>query len=99
MCGIAAILSRDGPVPAAALRRATAALRHRGPDAERTWVSPSDRVGLGHTLLVITDPQGHQPIARGDGRLHIIVNGQFLRLQADSGGVGSAGAPFSHPLG
>ena len=41
MCGIAAILSQSGPVPAAALRRATAALRHRGPDAERTWVSPS----------------------------------------------------------
>ena len=77
MCGIAAILSRNGPVDAGALRRATAALRHRGPDAERTWVSPSGRVGLGHTLLVINDPQGHQPIASEDGRLHIIVNGQF----------------------
>ena len=77
MCGIAAILSQGGPVPEAALRRATRALRHRGPDAERTWVSPSGRVGLGHTLLVINDPQGHQPIASEDGRLHIIVNGQF----------------------
>ena len=86
MCGIAAILSRDGPVPAAALRRATAALRHRGPDAERTWVSPSGRVGLGHTLLVINDPEGHQPIASEDGRLHIIVNGQFYdfaRIRAE----------------
>ena len=81
MCGIAAILSRDGPVDAAALRRATGALRHRGPDAERTWVSPSGRVGLGHTLLVINDPQGHQPIASEDGRLHIIVNGQFYDFQ------------------
>ena len=81
MCGIAAILSRDGPVDAAALRRATRALRHRGPDAERTWVSPSGRVGLGHTLLVINDPQGHQPIASEDGRLHIIVNGQFYDFQ------------------
>ena len=77
MCGIAAILSRDGPVDAVALRRATRALRHRGPDAERTWVSPSGRVGLGHTLLVINDPEGHQPIASEDGRLHIVVNGQF----------------------
>ena len=86
MCGIAAILSQNGPVPAAALRRATAALRHRGPDAERTWVSPSGRVGLGHTLLVINDPQGHQPIASEDGRLHIIVNGQFYdfkRIRAE----------------
>ncbi len=81
MCGIAAILSQNGPVDAAALRRATGALRHRGPDAERTWVSPSGRVGLGHTLLVINDPQGHQPIASEDGRLHIIVNGQFYDFQ------------------
>ena len=77
MCGIAAILSRDGPVDAVALRRATRALRHRGPDAERTWVSPSGRVGLGHTLLVINDPEGHQPITSENGRLRIVVNGQF----------------------
>ena len=86
MCGIAAILSRDGPVDPAAVRRATRALRHRGPDAERTWVSPSGRVGLGHTLLAINDPEGVQPIASEDGRLRIIVNGQFYdhhRIRAE----------------
>ena len=86
MCGIAAILSQGGPVPEGAVRRATRALRHRGPDAERTWVSPSGRVGLGHTLLVINDPEGVQPIASEDGRLHIIVNGQFYdfaRIRAE----------------
>ncbi len=77
MCGIAAILSPDGPVPAQALRRATTALRHRGPDGEGIWIAPSGRAGLGHTLLAITDPEGHQPIASEDGRLHIIHNGQF----------------------
>lgn len=86
MCGIAAILSRNGPVDPGAVRRATRALRHRGPDAERTWVSPSGRVGLGHTLLVINDPEGVQPIASEDGRLRIIVNGQFYdfkRIRAE----------------
>ncbi len=86
MCGIAAILSHDGPVPAVALRSATAALRHRGPDAERTWVSRSGRVGLGHTLLAINDPEGVQPIADEHGRLHIVVNGQFYdfaRIRAE----------------
>ena len=86
MCGIAAILSRNGPVDEGAVRRATRALRHRGPDAERTWVSPSGRVGLGHTLLVINDPEGVQPIASEDGRLRIIVNGQFYdfkRIRAE----------------
>ena len=77
MCGIVAILSRNGPVPEPALRRATAALRHRGPDGERTWLSPTRRAGLGHTLLAINDPEGFQPIASEDGRLRIIVNGQF----------------------
>ena len=77
MCGIAAILSREGPVPERALRRATAALRHRGPDGEQSWISPSGRIGLGHTLLAINDPKGTQPIASEDGRLHIIVNGEF----------------------
>ena len=86
MCGIAAILSRNGPVDPGAVRRATRALRHRGPDAERTWVSPSGRVGLGHTLLVINDPEGVQPIVSEDGRLRIIVNGQFYdfkRIRAE----------------
>ena len=86
MCGIAAILSHDGPVDAGAVRRATRALRHRGPDAERTWVSPSGRIALGHRLLVINDPDGHQPIASEDGRLHIVVNGQFYdfkRIRAE----------------
>ena len=86
MCGIAAILSQRGPVPAGALRRATAALRHRGPDAERTWVSPSGRIGLGHTLLAINDPDGVQPIASEDGRLYIVANGQFYdfaRIRAE----------------
>lgn len=86
MCGIAAILSRNGPVDPGAVRRSTRALRHRGPDAERTWVSPSGRVGLGHTLLVINDPEGVQPIASEDGRLRIIVNGQFYdfaRIRAE----------------
>ncbi len=61
----------------AALRRATRALRHRGPDAERHWRSPQGRVVLGHTLLAITAPDGYQPIASEDGRLHLVHNGQF----------------------
>ena len=86
MCGIVAILSRNGPVPEPALRRATAALEHRGPDGTRTWVSPTGRAGLGHTLLAINDPEGFQPIASEDGRLRIIVNGQFYdfaRIRAE----------------
>ena len=81
MCGIAAILSRDGPIDPAAIRRATTALRHRGPDAERTWVSPRGQVALGHTLLAVTAPDGRQPIASEDGRFHLVHNGQFYDYQ------------------
>ncbi len=77
MCGIAAILSPHEPVDPAALRRATNALRHRGPDAERHWVSPRGQVALGHTLLAVTAPDGRQPIASEDGRFHLVHNGQF----------------------
>ena len=96
MCGIAVILSPDPghPVPEQALRRATAALRHRGPDGERIWVSPSGRAGLGHNLLAITDPEGHQPIASEDGRLHIVVNGQFYDYKRIRKGLEAKGHRF-----
>ena len=96
MCGIAVILSPNPghPVPEQALRRATAALRHRGPDGERIWVSPSRRAGLGHNLLAITDPEGHQPIASEDGRLHIVVNGQFYDYKRIRKGLEAKGHRF-----
>ncbi|MYJ18097.1 MAG: asparagine synthase (glutamine-hydrolyzing), partial [Gemmatimonadetes bacterium] len=94
MCGIAAILSPHGPVPAQALRRATTALRHRGPDGEGIWIAPSGRAGLGHTLLAITDPEGHQPIASEDGRLHIIHNGQFYDYRRIRASLEASGHRF-----
>lgn len=77
MCGIVAIVSRNEPVPERALWRATAALRHRGPDGERTWISPSGTAGLGHTRLAINDPDGAQPISNENGDLHLVANGEF----------------------
>jgi asparagine synthase (glutamine-hydrolysing) len=86
MCGLVAILSRDAPIRGEALRDATAALRHRGPDGERTWTAADGRVGLGHTRLALIDPTGHQPIASEDDQCRIVVNGElydFERIRAD----------------
>ena len=94
MCGIVAILSRSGPVPGPGLRRAAAALAHRGPDGTRTWISPTGRAGLGHTLLAINDPEGFQPIASEDGRLRIIVNGQFYGFAQIRAGLERRGHRF-----
>src|SRR5215813_564044 len=83
MCGIAALFSSGGRVSAEALKRATKALHHRGPDSQGIWLSPSQRVGLGHARLSIIDlATGDQPIASEDGRAHIVVNGEFYGYEA-----------------
>jgi asparagine synthase (glutamine-hydrolysing) len=82
MCGIVSILSREEPLTETPLRRALAALRHRGPDGEGLWLSPDRRVALGHTRLGIIDPLGGvQPIASEDGQLQIVVNGEFYDFE------------------
>src|SRR5216117_4036564 len=82
MCGIAAFFSHDKPVPAKALKRATKALHHRGPDSQGVWFSPNQHVGLGHARLSIIDlTTGDQPIANEDERIHIIVNGEFYDFE------------------
>jgi len=40
MCGIVAVVSRQGRVDGGALKRATQRLHHRGPDAHHVWVDP-----------------------------------------------------------
>ena len=82
MCGIAAFFSRNQPVSENALKNATAALHHRGPDNQRQWLSPDGRVGLGHARLSIIDLSGgDQPIASEDERLRIVVNGEFYDFE------------------
>ena len=79
MCGIVTSFSRNGEaVSAEALRRATHALRHRGPDGQRHWVAPHGRVGMGHARLSIIDLEtGDQPIANEDEQIRVVVNGEF----------------------
>ena len=82
MCGIVAAISKTGGVRAEALGRATACLRHRGPDAQHVWVAADGRAGLGHARLSIIDLEtGDQPIANEDGRLRIVVNGEFYDFE------------------
>jgi asparagine synthase (glutamine-hydrolysing) len=82
MCGIAAFFARGQPVAENSLERATAAMRHRGPDNQRHWFSPDGRVGLGHARLSIIDLSGgDQPIASEDESLRIVVNGEFYDFE------------------
>ena len=82
MCGIASVLSWNGPMDEAALRQAVASLRHRGPDGQGIWLSDDRRVGLGHARLSIIDLHtGGQPIASEEGRVHAVVNGEFYGFE------------------
>ncbi len=94
MCGIVAIRPWHSPVAHEAVHRATAALRHRGPDGQRIWTSPSGRIGLGHARLAINDPEGAQPIASEDERLRIAANGEFYDFRRMRGVLQAGGHRF-----
>jgi asparagine synthase (glutamine-hydrolysing) len=83
MCGIVAFFSRRDRISVPALQRATQSLHHRGPDGQRHWVSPDQRIALGHARLSIIDlTTGDQPIANEDDKIHIVVNGEFYGYEA-----------------
>jgi|SRR5271165_120279 len=83
MCGIVALHSRRDPISASALQRATQSLYHRGPDGQGYWISPDQRVALGHARLSIIDLRtGDQPIANEEENIRIVVNGEFYGFEA-----------------
>jgi len=78
MCGICGIFNFESHAPAdrAALKRATDAMAHRGPDDEGFYVD--GELGLGNRRLSIIDlPGGHQPMANEDRTIWITYNGEI----------------------
>ncbi|KAL0933418.1 asparagine synthase [Colletotrichum truncatum] len=63
----------------AQLKKSLQAISHRGPDAQGTWISKDQFVGLGHCRLSINDltSDGNQPIHSDDGTIHAVVNGEI----------------------
>jgi asparagine synthase (glutamine-hydrolysing) len=79
MCGIAGIASRNIQlVSEKKLQSATACLRHRGPEAETTWINDESSVALGHLRLTIIDfgKEAAQPMHYLE-RYCIIHNGEL----------------------
>src|SRR5690606_33725018 len=62
-------------------RRMTAALAHRGPDAEGIW--SGSQVVLGHRRLSIIDPEpaSNQPFRSADGRYVLVYNGAVYNFR------------------
>ena len=79
MCGITGILSPDtSAINTPLLEKMAAALAHRGPDGQGTWMNPSGTVGFGHRRLSIIDlsVNAAQPMHYA-GRYSIVYNGEI----------------------
>jgi asparagine synthase (glutamine-hydrolysing) len=95
MCGIAGFLFLSDSTEASSLdsvRRMTARMHTRGPDAEAVWAG--EGVVLGHRRLAILDldARANQPMVSSDGRYTITFNGEIynfreLRRALEVGGV------------
>jgi asparagine synthase (glutamine-hydrolysing) len=91
MCGIAGIVDlAGGPVHADEGRSMCAAIVHRGPDGEGTYLGQG--VGLGMRRLSIIDLHtGDQPVRNEDGSAWVVFNGEIynyreLRAQLEARG-------------
>lgn len=79
MCGIAAIVEREGP-QAEALAAMVRRLFHRGPDEEGSVVLPE--VALGMRRLAIVDLSGgQQPHYNEDRTIQVVTNGEIYNFE------------------
>lgn len=104
MCGLFLIVERSSPVALERARKATEALRHRGPDgigqSEFSWTLPGSSGPvtvsgyLGHTRLAILDPRARsaQPLRRG--RHTLVYNGEVYNFRALRAELARKGADF-----
>ena len=101
MCGICGKLTSNGnPVDKDLIRRMTSVIKHRGPDNEGIYISPTGAnqrnrlcVGLGHRRLSIIDlsEAGRQPMSNEDKTVWMVFNGEIynfisLRKELESRG-------------
>jgi len=80
VCGIAGVfnyLDQTQPVAPELLQRMTDVIRHRGPDADGTYIDGA--IGLGQRRLSIIDlsEAGRQPMFSEDRQLAIVFNGEI----------------------
>jgi asparagine synthase (glutamine-hydrolysing) len=72
------------------------ALRHRGPDDQGVFTSPSGRAALAHARLSILDLSlaGHQPMSTPSGRLTLVFNGEIYNFGKLRAGLVARGISF-----
>ena len=99
MCGIVALFSRSAPISAAAVQAATRSLDHRGPDAQRQWIS-ADRESRWATRgsASLTCPPAISPSQRGRTHTHR-RQWRILWLRGNSAGAGKVRTPSADAFG
>ena len=96
MCGIAGLFDTRGQrnFDPDLIRRATAALAHRGPDGDGFFAAPG--VAFGHRKLAIIDlASGNQPMHAKDGSITITFNGEIFNYKELRAELGSKGHSFA----
>jgi len=96
MCGIYGVLALTGDArhPPELLQRMGAAIRHRGPDDEGSFVEGPMLLGM-RRLSIIDVAGGHQPIAGEDGNVVVVCNGEIYNFQALRAELEAAGHRFA----
>ena len=91
MCGICGFAGRQDDE---LLARMTAALVHRGPDADGFFTSPEASLGF-RRLSIIDLETGNQPVANEDGSVRVVLNGEIYNYRELSAGLVQRGHRFS----
>jgi asparagine synthase (glutamine-hydrolysing) len=102
MCGIAGLISSDGPAEAT-VGQMIGRLVHRGPDDQGIWGDEYGQVCLAHRRLSIVDlsAAGHQPMLSANGQYVLTFNGEIynhgdLRKQLEEEGLALEGGWCGH---
>lgn len=96
MCGIAGQVAFGSPPQSSAMKDVVQRIRHRGPDDQDVWRSPSGNAVFGHARLSVIDlsPMGHQPMIDPETGNCIVFNGEIYNFQALRSECESAGDRF-----
>ncbi len=95
MCGLCGWASFGGaPVERDLVARATATLRHRGPDDEGFWSAPG--VALGFRRLAVMDLSAHanQPFVNSSGDVALVCNGEIFNFRVLRSALAKEGYSF-----
>ena len=103
MCGFAGFVDHAERVrdPRAALAAMSAAVAHRGPDGEGTWLEPRLGIGIAHRRLAIVDrtDAAAQPMLSPSGRWMVAYNGELWNFRELRDGLERAGHAVGRSTG